>query len=50
MNPLFCLMLCVSAAPDGSVSFRNFRGTYRVRGIGADGQPCEMTAQMPLRH
>ena len=35
--------LSLKASPVGSVSFRGFRGTYRIRGIGADGQPCEMS-------
>ena len=38
--------LLLKASPDGSVSFRGFRGTYRVRGIGADGQPCEKTVKV----
>ena len=38
--------LSLTAAPDGSVSFRGFRGTYRVRGTGADGQPCEKTVKV----
>ena len=38
--------LSLRASPDGSVSFRGFRGTYRVRGIGADGQPCEKTVKV----